>query len=117
LFFETLRHALNLAEKLTLVVKTSDWRDWHTLLFLYLSICLTVRMAPLTGNIRGALGAILVAGILAYLISRVSPPSADTLNTTWTLITYSVAVLSLLLILSLLITGAVRLVKVFLESK
>jgi hypothetical protein len=74
-------------------------------------------MAPLTGNIRGSLGAIIVAGILAYLLGRMSPPSPDSLQSTWLLITYSVAVLLLLLIISLLVTGAVYLIRTFIDSK
>ena len=116
-FFEMLRLAIFLAEKLVRVVLASDLGDWRVLLFLYLSICLTVRMAPLTGNIRGSLGAIVVAGILAYLLGRLSPPSPDSLQSTWLLITYSVAVLLLLLIISLLVTGAVYLIRTFIDSK
>lgn len=116
-FFDMLKQALNLAERLVRVVLDSDLHDWRTLLFFYLSICLTVRMAPLNGNIRGAIGAILIAGILAYLISRMSPPSAETLNSTWTLITFTAAVLLLLLIISLVVTGAVHLVRTFVNSK
>jgi hypothetical protein len=117
MFFDMLRQAVTLVEKLVRVVLDSNLQDWHILLFLYLSICLTVRMAPLTGNIRGAIGAILIAGVLAYLIARMSPPSPDSLQSTWLLITYSVAVLLLLLIISLLVTGAVHLVRTFVNSK
>lgn len=117
LFFEMIRQAASLVETLIRVVVDSDLHDWYTLLFLYLSICLTVRMAPLTGNIRGALGAILGAGLLAYVVSRFSPPAPETLATAWTLITFSTAVLLFLLIVSLLITGGVYLVRVFLDAK
>ncbi len=122
MFFEMLRQTLALVERLVHVVLQSDLQDWHILLFLYLSICLTVRMAPLNGNVRGAVGAILIAGVIGYLIARMSPPSPDSLaseslQSTWQLITYSVAVLLLLLIISLLVTGVVRLIRTFVDSK
>lgn len=111
MFFEVLRQLLNLVERFVNVLWASDLTDWKTLLFLYLAVCLTVRMAPLTGNLRGALGAIFVAGILAFLIGKITAATPDTLATTWPLISFSVAVLLFLLIVSLLITGAVNLAK------
>ena len=108
LFFELLRQSLSLVERLINVVLASDLTDWRTLLFLYLAVCLTVRMAPLTGNLRGALGAIFVAGVLAFLIGKMTASTPETLAPTWPLISFSVAMLLFLLIVSLLITGAVN---------
>jgi len=111
LFFELLRESLSLVERLVNVVLASDLTDWRTLLFLYLAVCLTVRMAPLTGNLRGALGAIFVTGVLAFLIGKATSSTPEALAPTWPLISFSVAVLLFLLIVSLLITGAVKLAK------
>ena len=111
LFFELLRESLSLVERLVNVVWASDLTDWRTLLFLYLAVCLTVRMAPLTGNLRGALGAIFVTGVLAFLIGKATASTPEALAPTWPLINFSVAVLLFLLIVSLLITGAVKLAK------
>ena len=117
LFFGMLRQAVNLIEELVTVVRGQDLTDWRTLLFLYLVICLTVRMAPLTGNIRGALGAILLTGILAFLAGQIFTSTAGPLGSTWPLITFSVAVLLLLLIISLVVKGTVCLVKTLGSSK
>ncbi len=111
LFFEMLREVLTLVERLIAVVLASDLTNWQTLLFLYLAICLTVRMAPLTGDLRGSLGAIFVTGIIAFLISRMTASAGDTVASTWPLITFSVAVLLFLLMVSLLITGVVGLAR------
>lgn len=110
-FFETLRKLITMVEKLIAVVLASDLGDWRNLLFLYLAICLTVRMAPLDGNLRGALGAIFLTGVLAYLIGSVSSASGDSLARTWPLISFSLAVLLFLLMVSLLLTGVVHLAK------
>lgn len=109
--FEVARGSISLVERLVDAIRASDYGDWRTWLFLYLAVCLTVRMAPLTGNLRGSIGAILLTGLLAFLISRVAEPATGWLDTAWPLIVFSVAVLLLLLMVSLLIKGAVLLVK------
>ncbi len=110
LFFSTIRESLNLVEQLVKVITASDLSNWKTLLFLYLAICLTVRMAPLSGNVRGSLGAIFLAGILAFIIGQITrSPGAQPLASVWPLVTFCVAVLLFLLIISLLVTGTVSL--------
>ncbi len=111
LFFSMLRQSVSLIEDLVSVVRSQDLTNWRTLLFLYLAICLTVRMAPLTGNIRGALGAILLTGILAFLAGQILSATSGPMGSAWPLITFSVAVLLLLLIISLVVKGMVCLVK------
>ena len=111
LFFATIRRGLELAEQLVAVIRGCNLTDWRTLLFLYLVICLTVRMAPLTGNVRGALGAILVTGILAFLIGQITGSAEGPIASAWPLITFSAAVLLLLLIVSLLLKGVVGLIR------
>ncbi len=46
MFFATIQRGLQLAEQLVAVIRGCDLTDWRTLLFLYLVVCLTVRMAP-----------------------------------------------------------------------
>ena len=111
LFFETLHQVIDLAHGLVEAVLASDLTDWRALLFLYLSVCLTVRMAPLADNIRGVLGAIFLTGLAAFLLAQLTSPATATLQTVWALARFAVAVLSFLLIASLVITGIVHLVK------
>ena len=116
-FFLVLGGALGLVEHLIAVVRASDLHNWQTVLFLYLVICLTVRMAPLTGNLRGSLGAILLFGILTFLIGQIAKPQAGVFTSAWPLVVFCVAALLFLLIFSLLMTGAVRLIKTVLDQK
>ncbi len=109
--FELLRQALMMVERLIYVVASSNYTRWETLLFLYLVICLTVRMAPLTGNLRGSLGAIFVFGILAFLIGQFTKTEAGPLASAWPLVSFSVAVLLFLLMFSLILKGVVGLVR------
>lgn len=112
LFFAMLHGCVDLVQSLLDVLRRSNLSDWRTVLFLYLVVCLTVRMAPLTGNIRGALGALLIFGILAFLFGQISPGTTDSLAGAWPLITFCVAVLLFLLLLSLLLKGAVSLIRI-----
>lgn len=116
-FFDTIRGTLALVEHLMAVVQNSDLRNWHTLLFLYLVICLTVRMAPLTGNLRGSLGAIALFGVIAFLFGQVTKSDTGAFSTAWPLVIFCVAVLLFLLIFSLVVTGAVGLIKTVLDQK
>jgi hypothetical protein len=116
-FFLTMRGALSLVEHLVAVVRASDLHNYQTLLFLYLAICLTVRMAPLTGNLRGSLGAICLFGIIAFVVGQMTKSQEGVFNSAWPLIVFCVAVLLLLLIFSLLVAGAVKLIKTVLDQK
>lgn len=115
-FFATIRGGLGLAEHFVGTVRAADLGNWETLLFLYLAVCLTVRMAPLTGNIRGALGAIVLAGILGFLAGKILQPTGGAFAAAWPLVIFCVAVLLCLLILSLLAAAVVGLVKTLLAD-
>lgn len=112
LFFSMLHGCIDLVQRLLNVLQRSNLSDWRTVLFLYLVVCLTVRMAPLTGNIRGALGALLIFGVLAFLLGQISPATTESLSGAWPLITFCVAVLLLLLMVSLIIKGGVGLIRI-----
>ncbi len=110
-----LRECIGLVERLVEATRAADAGDWRTWAFVYLVICLTVRMAPLPGSLRGAIGAILVLGAVNALIglawrSRESGPTL--LDRAWPLLTFSVAALLFLLMVSLAVRGAVGLIKI-----
>jgi hypothetical protein len=111
LFFAILHGTLELVQQLVAVIRSANLTDWRTLLFLYLAICLTVRMAPLTGNVRGALGAIFLTGVLAFLVGQLAGSASGALASAWPLISFTVAVLLALLIISLVVKGSVALFK------
>lgn len=109
LLFAMMRQTVTLVEQLFLVVWNADLHNWRTLLFLYLVICLVVRMAPFTGNLKGSLGAIFVFGLLAFLFGQVTSETPGAIESAWPLINFCVAVSLFLLILSLIVKGAVSL--------
>ena len=114
LFFATLHQTLALVETLLHAIVLADLANWQTVLFLYLVICLTVRMAPLTGNLKGSLGAIFLFGIIAFLLGKLFHATPSLLASVWPLITFCAAISLLLLIVSLLLKGIVGLAQTLL---
>jgi len=110
-FWESLRDQITLVESLTDALVYSDWRRWQVWTFVYLMICLTVRMAPFPGTLRGSLGAIVILGLGLALANLVLPSTEDGASRTWGVLSICVAFLSLLLLLSVTVRGLVGLFK------
>lgn len=114
-FWDLLRSCIDLVEDLCIAATGGDYRRWQTWLFAYLAVCLTVRMAPLPGTQRGAVGAILILGGVAALISLFSAQAGDpgaALQGIWGIMSFAVALLLLLLIVSLVVRGGVGLFRI-----
>lgn len=113
--WQMLRECVTLVEHLVDATRASQFDNWHTWAFVYLVVCLTVRMAPLPGTLRGAIGAIFVLGVVAAL-AGMAWPSKDgapgLLDRAWPLLTFSVASLLFLLLVSLTVRGVFGLVKI-----
>lgn len=105
------RAAVTLAQSALNAVLRSDLRDWATIAFLYLAVCLTVRMAPFDGHRRGAVGAILLAGVVIGVVGQFVPAARQFVETSWQTLSFVVASLMFLLVVSLLIRGVVGLVR------
>ncbi|NOT02954.1 MAG: hypothetical protein HOP29_20340 [Phycisphaerales bacterium] len=90
--------------------------DWRMGLLTYLLICLTVRMAPFPGNLRGSLGAILLVGVLSALIGIVYAPLTDHVARAWGLLSLTASILFLLLILSTILRGCVGLMRLLMAN-
>lgn len=110
-FWDLLREQITLMEETLTIVVQSNLTDWHSWLFLYLLICLTVRMAPFPGNLRGSLGAILLVALLAALAGSFIPQTQTFIESGWSVMSLSVAALMLLLLVSLVVRGTVSLVR------
>lgn len=93
-------------------VGQSDLSHWPTLLFLYLAVCLSVRMAPFEGNQRGSIGAIALTGVVVAIFAAViGPRMTDLVLASWQILSFAVVVLLILLLISLAVTGVVALVR------
>ncbi len=110
--WELLRSTIGVAEHVTGIVLSSDFRNWQTWLFVYLMICLTVRMAPMPGAHRGAIGAVLLIGVFIGLAGRFAATTEGAIQGLWDLLNFSVGCLLCLLLLSLTARGGVGLFRI-----
>ena len=110
-FWDLLRSQITLMESTLSAALGSSLNDWHAWLFIYLVICLTVRMAPFPGNLRGSLGAIVVLGVIAAVVGRFIDSTRTIIENGWNVLSLSVAMLLLLLVFSLVVRGVVSLVQ------
>jgi hypothetical protein len=111
--FDLLRGCLTLIEDMLIAILRSDLPNWPTVLFLYLSVCMTVRMAPFEGNRRGAIGAIFLAAVVISILASLVPNVRQfIIHASWPLLSFAVAMLLFLLLVSLLVHGIVGLVRV-----
>ena len=87
-------------------------RNWKLILFTYISICLVVRIAPIRGNLRGASGAMLLLGAAAIATELIRKgTTTPLLEKSWTLLTFTVGMLLLLLTFSLVALALVGLIR------
>ncbi len=111
-FWQLLRDQITLMESTVSAITSADFRNWKTVVFLYLLVCLVVRMAPFPGNLRGALGAIVLLGIGGGVASSLFDIADPRVQSGWAVINLTVAVLLVLLFVSLLIRGLTGLITV-----
>lgn len=110
--WELLRKLITLAESAVASLRGGDFSDWRYWVSVYLMICLTIRMAPFPGYLRGSLGAIVVLGVGAALITSLLDVADPRVVQGWALLNAVVATLLLLLLASLMVRGTVGLVRV-----
>ncbi len=86
-----------------------EWANWRVALFVYLAICLAVRLGPVSQPIRPTLAAVCaIAGVIA-IIGATSKGFSDLMDDIWPLLTYVWATLLTLLAGTLAVLGAVEL--------
>jgi hypothetical protein len=95
----------------------SDRANWANWLFLYLAVCLTVRMTPFEGNRRGAVVAILLSGLVIGLLASFIPPVERAVVSSWEVLSFAVGMLVFLLLVSLLVSGVVGLVRILARNE
>ncbi len=114
-FWTQLRDLVTLAEGTLNAVQAAETPHWRVILFSYLMICLTVRMAPLRGNFRGHLGAIATLGVIAWLVGTLSPQMPGIIERAWPLLSLTVGWLLLLLLITLVVRGVLTSIRMALS--
>ncbi len=110
--WQMLRDQITLVESIVVATTAADFGTWRTGLFLYLLICLTVRIAPFPGNLRGSLAAIVILGIGAAMIASLFDMADPLVVQGWADLNLTVSTLLFLLLMSLVLRGGVGLVQV-----
>lgn len=111
-FWQFLRDQITLSESIVAAASAANFTQWSTWLFMYLLVCLAVRMAPFPGNLRGALGAIVVLGVGAALVASLFDFADPRVQKGWSVLNLTVAALLILLMASLVVRGGVGLVQI-----
>lgn len=106
-FWEQLRTLVTLSEKTLDAVRNAEATSWRTFFFVYLMVCLTVRLAPFPGNVRGHLVALLAMGAIASLAGTMTPRLEEIISASWPLLSLTVGWMVLLLMASLLAKAVV----------
>jgi len=110
-FWDQFRMLLTMSENTLNAVVHADMPAWQLAGFVYLMTCLTVRMSPFEGNVRGHVGAIIATFGALALLNTVSPSPSAILTTAWPLVSICVGWLVLLMMISLLASGIVATVR------
>jgi hypothetical protein len=115
--WDLLRGTVTLVENMLNGIIRSDLPNWPTALFLYLAVCLTVRMAPFENNRRGAIGAIFLASIAIAVLASIMPAAREVILSSWPILSFAVGMLLFLLMVSLLVTGVVGFVRILARNE
>ena len=68
------------------------------------------------GNLRGAIGATVLLGLLAALVGSLFPAGREAIVSGWPILSFSVTALLLLLLISLVMRGIVGLAKLLMSG-
>jgi hypothetical protein len=107
-FWDQLVGLIRLAEGTLNAVRDADGASWRTAAFVYLILCLSLRLAPFPGNVRGHVGAVVVLGILAWLAGSVATSLPDAIRGFWPMLSVTVGGLALLLMFTLIVRATVE---------
>ncbi len=115
-FWALLHSWIDMAAGFVTAFELGKLTAWRHALLLYLTICLTVRMAPLPGNLRGSVLAIIGLGILLAIVGNLFGSARAVVLSVWPVLTHATASLICLMIISLLVRGAVSLLTILLRK-
>ena len=89
-----------------------DWLNWRVPLFVYLSLCLAVRLSPVRRPARPTLAAVVLIAAMIAMTGLIWPRFGNLMEDVWPLLTYVWAILLFLLVVTLLLRGVVALVRI-----
>ncbi len=110
-FWDQFGWQVDLLHRMAATYTELKWTDWRVPLFVYLAMCLTIRLAPVRRPLRPTLAAVIVlAGIIA-LIGIVWKRFDGLMGDLWPLVMYVWASMLFMLWVSLMVRGGVGLAR------
>ncbi len=103
---------VKIVRKMVQTWMATDWLDWRVPLFVYLTLCLSIRLAPIRRPIRPALGAAVLAPIILAICLQTGADLSSRIDGLWLILTYIWASLLLVLLIVSLIRGGIYLADV-----
>lgn len=114
LLWEQIESQVRLLRRMSETWANVDWLDWRVPLFIYFSICLSIRLSPLNRPMRPTLAAIMALAVAIALMGMIWPRFSGLMKDLWPLLTYIWALLLFLLIFTLWLKGVMALAHIFL---
>jgi len=114
---DLLRTPITLAESFVTAAGQADLGSWRTIAFLYLLVCLSIRLAPFPGTARGTLGAIALVGAFAACISWFTRLGGRGVEAAWPHMTAVAGALFAMLLLALLLRGTILGVQIIKQNR
>jgi hypothetical protein len=115
--WDLLRTSITVSQNMLDAILASDLLNWANVLFLYLAVCLTVRMTPFEGNRRGAIAAIFLSGLVIGLVASLVSAVQGAVLSSWPILSFAVGMLLFLLLVSLLVSGVVGLIRILARNE
>ncbi len=110
-FWDRFEDQIKLLHRMATTCTELKWTNWRVPLFVYLAMCMTIRIAPVRRPLRPTLAAVVaLAGIIA-LIGVVWTRFDGLMGDLWPLVMYVWASLLFMLWVSLMVRGGVGLVR------
>ena len=100
-FWDRIRAVVNALDGAGTTWRHANWDFWRTWLFAYLTICLTIRMSPMSTDLRPALLGVTMFGVIAWLVGMFTPQLELKLLQFWPNLSFLVSNLLLILLTGL----------------
>lgn len=108
-FWQMLHSQVDLLKRSTDVMGELKWKNWQVPLFVYLSLCLGVRLSVATRPVRPTLAAVILVAVAIAITGALWEKFSDLLNDIWPLLSYVWGLLLLTLVAALVLSGVVAL--------
>jgi hypothetical protein len=112
LFWDQISRQVTLLRRMCETWSGLDWLDWRVPLFVYVSLCLAVRLSPTGRPVRPTLAAAALIAAVIAAVGLIWPGLSSIVQDVWPLLTYLWASLLLVLVITGLALGLAYLIRI-----